>query len=82
MKRIKGVIIYVSGNPGKVKKFNSKEAEVLFGKIKKLVRIELLPEIEEVIMYLSMPDMPLQRLIPRRRMKSIKPGRKYSLEIL
>jgi hydrogenase expression/formation protein HypC len=34
--------------PGKVtKKFNSKEAEVLFGKIKKLVRIELLPEIEE-----------------------------------
>jgi hydrogenase expression/formation protein HypC len=34
--------------PGKViKKCNSKEAEVLFGEIKKLVRIELLPEIKE-----------------------------------
>ena len=34
--------------PGKIiKKFNPKEAEVLLGKIKKLVRIEFLPEIEE-----------------------------------
>ncbi len=34
--------------PGKViNKINSEEAEVLLGNIKKLVRIELLPEIEE-----------------------------------
>jgi len=34
--------------PGKVlKKVNSKEAEVLMGKIKKLIRIDLFPEIKE-----------------------------------
>ncbi|MFZ2330302.1 MAG: HypC/HybG/HupF family hydrogenase formation chaperone [Atribacterota bacterium] len=34
--------------PGKVlKKVNSKEAEVLMGKVKKLIRIDLFPEIKE-----------------------------------
>jgi len=34
--------------PGKVlKKVNSKEAEVFMGKVKKLIRIDLFPEIKE-----------------------------------